>query len=256
MKAKRRFQPVRRSLGLPTLVLVALSCGLWAGWAALQPTAEPPQQQTKTRIRFVEMVDRTAPSHDDLLVFMAPTQPDLRMAEDLPAGLGTSVLEARPHLLVSRVDSGSELANLSLLPPIRRQARRRLIDYRPVWPINDPFPSVPLESMRLDVQVSPGLASCGFVFPSESMGRVAGGERAWDLVFDVTCGTDGRPRDVLLLSAPDPLGVSSNVVRILYQGESAPGMTGRGRVTVRWGKAGPATVSPGVEKEQVWPPKL
>jgi len=251
---KPRFQPKRRFFGLPSLTLLVLCLGLWKGWTTSPPMTDPLRKPTQTRIRFVEVANRAAESRGSLLVYMEPVRPALQIADDLPVEGGAAVAETHPHLLNRRVEQPGESEDLMLLPSVQRQARNRLVNYRPVWPFRDPFAAAPLQPMRFQMQISAALTSAGFVLPADALAHVVGGERAWDLVFDVACGVDGHPRDVLLLSAADATGVSSNVVRILYQGMATPGMPTRGRVTVRWGRA-VEPASPGWEKEQVWPPK-
>lgn len=234
MRSPTRYRRRERDLVFPFVVLVWLA--IWALWPSTRMATVAPRIPSDMRVRYVETPLPVAGNGDDAFLRLGgPDMPTL-MAE-VSMMMPPRPLLPDPRFLTGTAPPGRGApvapADLSL----SRRAERALQQYQPQPAAFTPYQAGSGYVMRAAVDLADSLRAAGFSLPPGWLDSLRGGERPWDLTFEVACGSDGRTRDVFLLSGTLGSGVQSNVVKALYGATARPGTAAEGRLTLRWGRA-------------------
>lgn len=233
MRTRSRYRRRERDLAFPLVVCYALA--LWALWPGARKNGAGAPTVASTRVRFVELASPVAGLGEDAVLFFADAHAGMLMDEaqlippSRPLRPQPRVFEAQPPALWKH-----SAADGPELPVI---AARSLVRYQPASEKLAPYQAGTGHVMRAEVALESPLRAAGFALAPGGLERMAGGTRPWELTFEVTCGGDGRTRDVLLLDGVLASGTQSNVVRELYGASARPGAPVTGRLTVRWGRS-------------------
>jgi hypothetical protein len=230
----RRYRYTRPGVELMTVLIVVGALSLWSMWPRPSVAPVPTAEVATTRVRYVGSVP--AAGGDDALLFLRHRRADASVGMDAEVATSSAPLQPQPRFLAADL-TPSTLAPEADRQPLREQARRRLSGYELSWPYLDPYRAGTGYVLRCEVEIDTVLQAAGFQVPPDALARLGADERPWQVVCEVTCAADGRVRDVFVIEAVRDGVAREDVVRVLMEATTDPGLPRSGRVTVRCGRA-------------------